>query len=121
MEISILIYNPVKFLNPSLLPSASPCYMYVQFDRILAWESANIIPERVFEGVPRDWIGRYQYYSAAAVVEPDSVRNPFTVLKTVARASDFVVVKLDLDNPVVEMAFIQQLLDDPELHKIVDE
>ena len=47
--------------------------------------------------------------------------NPFTMLTNSFTPDDFVVVKLDIDTPVVEAALVEQLRGDPALLQLVDE
>uniref|UniRef100_A0A6U0BPL9 Uncharacterized protein n=1 Tax=Ostreococcus sp. 'lucimarinus' TaxID=242159 RepID=A0A6U0BPL9_9CHLO len=47
--------------------------------------------------------------------------NPFTFIKALTKVEDYVVFKLDIDTPAVEVALIQQLMDDAELLERIDE
>ena len=47
--------------------------------------------------------------------------NPFTFLKNLTSPEDFVVLKLESDTPLVEIALVKQLTADPQLLEVVDE
>lgn len=43
------------------------------------------------------------------------------MLKDVSKPDDYVVVKLDIDNSLVELEFVKQLLNRTDLHLLIDE
>ena len=61
------------------------------------------------------------YYNVPADPKPGSHYNPWRTLRAVASVDDFVVVKLDIDTPVVENRLIEQLLQDSSLCALIDE
>ena len=42
------------------------------------------------------------YYNVPCDIEPDSAFNPLNIIKSIYRPGDFVVLKLDIDNEVIE-------------------
>lgn len=57
---------------------------------------------------------------AGCSAEPGAPNNPLEVLRRVARPGDFVVFKLDIDTPFVELPLVAQLENDPQLASLVD-
>jgi hypothetical protein len=47
--------------------------------------------------------------------------NPWNILKTIAKIDDYVIIKLDIDAPMLENGFIQQVLDDKSISSLIDE
>ena len=91
------------------------------FDRILAWEAQRHAPQDIFAQYPTDVFGRVSYYNIPADPEEGARGNPLRVLKQLTRKEDFVVIKIDIDNDPVELAFIQQILHDPAISELIDE
>eukprot|EP01138_Halocafeteria_seosinensis_P016259 gb/GECG01016589.1/.p1 GENE.gb/GECG01016589.1/~~gb/GECG01016589.1/.p1 ORF type:complete len:105 (+),score=12.11 gb/GECG01016589.1/:1-315(+) len=50
-----------------------------------------------------------------------AVTNPWTWVKELVKPEDFVVVKLDIDTPSVELPLVNQFQNDTELQTLVDE
>lgn len=92
----------------------------LEFDRILAWEANPMPPEEIFT-LPADVIGKLSYYNIPAKTGVEDVWNPLRILKKIASPEDLVVVKIDIDNHKVETAYIQQILEDPEISGRIDE
>lgn len=61
------------------------------------------------------------YYNVPVVSTAGALENPLRTLRAVARADDFVVIKLDCDQPAIEWALIQQILHEPGLAARIDE
>jgi len=49
------------------------------------------------------------------------VRNPLVHLRALARPEDFVVFKLDVDSPSIELAIIEQLVADRSTASLIDD
>ncbi len=93
----------------------------IEFDRIIGWEAKQIDPNKQWSTVPADIKRKTSWYNipAKAVVgDPD---NPLTFIKELTKAEDYVVFKLDIDTPAVEVALVQQLMDDEDLLELIDE
>lgn len=111
----------------------------LNFSRIYAWEArpysdAQILaalppPLReatsIYRSPPAAWglagRERLSYFNFGVSPRPDSSADPWRVLREEARASDFVVVKVDVDTPGVERPLVARLLDEPTLLRLVDE
>ena len=81
----------------------------VTFDRILTWRNVplEIASVASFYGLPvSDVYGHPQH--------------PWSVLMRIARPSDLVVVKLDIDTPVLEASLVEQLMSDANVSSRVD-
>eukprot|EP01097_Dermamoeba_algensis_P005814 TRINITY_DN3671_c0_g3_i1.p1 TRINITY_DN3671_c0_g3~~TRINITY_DN3671_c0_g3_i1.p1 ORF type:complete len:260 (-),score=59.51 TRINITY_DN3671_c0_g3_i1:108-887(-) len=93
----------------------------IEFDRILLWEGTVTAPSALFNQVPVDWIPGYQYYNILASVNATDPRNPLMIMKKLAKPSDFVMFKLDIDNGPSEMALIDQMKKNTDYSSIIDE
>lgn len=91
----------------------------IRFDRMLLWEP-NVTQGDIFQVVPRHLLPQYQYFSFGGSTS-DNNTNPLVVIKQLCVPSDFVVLKMDIDRPEVEQAWLDQLVNDVELHQLVDE
>jgi hypothetical protein len=60
-------------------------------------------------------------YNIPATADPESEANPWNILRKIATPKDYVVVKLDIDNTLVEEQFIAQLRASSDLHNLIDE
>jgi hypothetical protein len=91
------------------------------FDHIYAWEAIKHAPEEIFQDIPRDMLHKIRYYNVAVQQDPQALHNPIRLLKASAKPQDYVVVKLDIDTPWLELALMQQLLADEDAMRLVDE
>lgn len=92
----------------------------VSFEHIYAWEALPVTPS-YFDSMPVDVKKRVHLYNMPASTACGHSDNPWTLLRAVAQAEDFVAVKIDIDTPYVELPLLQQLLADPSLSALVDE
>jgi hypothetical protein len=93
----------------------------ITFDRIMLWEATPHTPADIYDKVPRSLHEAYQYMNIPCSAEVGDPGNPLEILKKLTRIEDFVSVKLDIDTPVAENALIQQILDDSEIYRRIDE
>jgi hypothetical protein len=92
----------------------------ITFEHIYAWEARPVQASEFFEGASVADTSRLHFMNWPVSSSSGDKLNPWTLLRQAAVRDDFVVVKLDIDTPLVEMALVQQLIDDPELHSLVD-
>lgn len=92
----------------------------IHFDHIYAYELIKWDTERVYKTIPDHMHGPLHWINTGVTGEVDHPHNPFTMLLSNFGPDDFVVVKLDIDTPSVEMPLFHQLLNDTQLHEIVD-
>eukprot|EP00906_Rhabdomonas_costata_P023798 RCo034277 len=90
-------------------------------DRYFAWEASVIPSLEIWADVPAWLRPRMSYYNIPISPAPRSPDNILNFIRAVSVPQDFVVFKLDVDNSTVENAIIEQLLEDPYLHTLVDE
>ena len=93
----------------------------LEFDRLLLWEAEPKPVSEIFSSLPEDLWHKYQYFNWPASSNSSDPSSPLRIIKTIAEPGDFVVLKLDIDTPEVEMAILRELLRDPELLELVDE
>ena len=92
-----------------------------EFDRIIGWEAAPTEPERQWSTVPADVKRKTSWYNIPATTEVGGADNPLTFIKELTRPEDYVVFKLDIDAPDVEVSLVKQILSDPELWALIDD
>jgi hypothetical protein len=91
------------------------------FDHIYAFELKPTEPAEVYKNLPPHFMSAYHWINVGVSVEPGNVLNPFTTIKKNFNEDDLIIVKLDIDTPHLEMALVQQLLDDDELSRLIDQ
>ena len=84
------------------------------------WGRAQVPGEELLEVVPKELYPSYQYFNIPVTASLDNT-NAFEVLKKTSKPSDFVVVKLDIDQPQLEKNLLIQLANDTLLHSLIDE
>lgn len=89
------------------------------FDRIIAFERGQQDPGLVWGQIPEDALAVFTFINVAA--EPNGKFNPLNILKRIAKPEDYVIFKLDIDVHEVESEFMQQILDNPIYHSLIDE
>ena len=95
--------------------------MGIHFDHVYVWEAYPTYTSEYFEGAPADALHRVHFFGWPVTDSLDSDSNPFTLVKKFATPEDFVAVKLDIDAAALELSLVTQLLEDVELHPLVDE
>lgn len=93
----------------------------IPFDRIYAWEATPHTGADIYGAMPEAIVDRVAYYNVPVDATFGAKHNPWRTLRAVATPSDFVLVKIDIDNSAVEEALIAQLLEDRALASLVDE
>lgn len=93
----------------------------IEFDRIIGWESAETAPSKQWGSVPADIKRKTSWFNIPVTTGIDDADNPLTHIKHLTTSADFVVFKLDIDSPLVEMELVRQLMSDPQLLNLVDE
>jgi len=93
----------------------------IEFDRIIGWEAAKTDPSNQWDVVPADIKRKTSWFNIPVTTGVGDADNPLTFIKNLTKPEDFVVFKLDIDSPLVEIALVQQLMADPQLLELVDE
>lgn len=93
----------------------------VEFDHIFAWEAKPVDHQQYWAAVPADVAVKLVFYNIPAVSLLGHPHNPLTHILAKTAPSDYVVLKVDIDNSALEEQFIRQLLQDPDLLARVDE
>ena len=86
----------------------------IEFDRIIGWEARVYPPERIFKDIPKDVLPRYTYFNVPVNSSNDSAQNPLRFIRELVRKEDFVVLKIDIDAPFVELEIIKEIIIDRE-------
>jgi hypothetical protein len=90
------------------------------FDHVYAFEISPTKPADVFSKVPREYLSAYHWMNVGVSADQESYLNPFNLILENFNEDDFVIVKLDIDTPSIELPLAHQLLENPKLHKLVD-
>jgi len=91
----------------------------LHFDRIIAFEARQYIPREYWAQIPDDIIGLFTFINAG--VEKTGKFNPWNILKSIAKTNDYVIIKLDIDTPILENQLINQALNDPSISSLIDD
>jgi hypothetical protein len=92
----------------------------IKLDHMFMWDQAQVPGEELLAVVPEELYPRYQYLNIPVTASLDNT-NAFEVLKKTSKPSDFVVVKLDIDQPQLEKDLLIQLANDTLLQTLIDE
>lgn len=93
----------------------------IMFDRVLAWESNVINPKEIFNSLPDYPYNVMSYYNIPADPDVKSSQNPLNVLKSIAKQTDLVIMKIDIDAEKVEADFMNDILNDESISSLIDE
>jgi hypothetical protein len=94
----------------------------LNFDWIISYEYEKYDPGVVYRSVPADILPHYIYYNQGVEKDPKGKWNPWRMLRGVGVGrDDYLVVKLDIDNPDIENDLIGQVMTDSGLQAVIDE
>ena len=71
--------------------------------------------------VPPDIVGVLSYFNVPVETDPGGKENPLRIMLDLCTPADFIVIKIDIDNAPLEHAFIDQIIQNPRLHGLIDE
>lgn len=92
----------------------------IKFDHYYAFEQTNIPPDRAFQSIPENLIPAYHWFNVPVEAHSKSRQNPWNSILVQYSSNDFVVIKLDIDTPEIEIALVHQLLQE-EFSGLVDQ
>lgn len=94
----------------------------IHFDRIFAWEKKPYAAEEWWGSKPPELRSKLTFFNLGVPQEPTQGASSFLrLLNATVRPSDYVVVKLDIDTPHVELSIVRALIADATLASLVDE
>lgn len=91
----------------------------LHFDRIVAFEVISYSPDKYWQQIPDDLLGKLSFINVG--VDSKNKFNPWNILKTIAKTDDYVIIKLDIDQPELEQDLISQVLNDTKISSLIDE
>ncbi|EEH50950.1 uncharacterized protein MICPUCDRAFT_66099 [Micromonas pusilla CCMP1545] len=91
------------------------------FDHIYAYEITPGNATELYESLPAEWLASYHWINAGIETDPTSALNPLRMLIENYEPGDLVVLKIDVDNPEVELSIINQILTNEALHGLIDQ
>lgn len=94
----------------------------ITFDRIIAFEYQPLVVRRVWEELPEDVFPIYTFINVGVEATLKNRFNPWQMIENVAQVDDYVIVKLDIDKPVLESALMKQLVNESSrARRLIDE
>lgn len=85
----------------------------IHFDRIFAWEKKPYAAEEWWGSKPPELRSKLTFFNLGVPQEPTQGASSFLrLLNATVRPSDYVVVKLDIDTPHVELSIVRALIAD---------
>jgi hypothetical protein len=93
----------------------------IQFHRILAWDANVYSPTEIWNQVPGNIKPRLSYYNIPIDPNPTSDDNILNFIRALTKKEDYVVLKIDVDNTMVESALIKQIIASNDLHELIDD
>lgn len=93
----------------------------ITFSRIFGWEATRLDPVKFWSDVPLEIQTIMTLINVPVESGKNSKFNPLNFIRQLAKPNDFVLLKLDIDNNKLENEFIQQILEDVGLQKLIDE
>lgn len=91
------------------------------FDHIYAFEVTPKPPDEVYKKVPENLLASYHWINVGVESDPQSRLNPLKMLLDNYNRDDFIVVKLDIDTPSIEIPLAMQLLEDARYSNLIDQ
>jgi hypothetical protein len=91
----------------------------LRFDRIITFEATQYSPNVYWNQIPDDIMGLVTFINVG--VDRTGKFNPWNILKTIAKINDYVIIKLDIDTPILENELIKQILNDESISSLIDE
>ena len=93
----------------------------IHFDRILCWESTKMTPEKIYGAYPNEVVEKVSYYNLNAEFDLNSKMSPIRMIKDLVKVTDFLVLKIDIDNDPIELSIINSFINDPAVTNLIDE
>jgi hypothetical protein len=90
----------------------------IEFDHIFGWDAHPYKLANWMSRVPENDRAKISFFNERV---NSTDRSALGVLKATARPEDFVVVKLDIDSPVIEQQILDRLLGGDEAIHLIDE
>mmetsp|Transcript_10915 Transcript_10915/g.67427 ORF Transcript_10915/g.67427 Transcript_10915/m.67427 type:complete len:384 (-) Transcript_10915:4391-5542(-) len=93
----------------------------VGFDKIFAWEAETLNQQSYWDGVPKMLHRRVHFYNVPVSADTMKPGEPLALVTKMAKKDDFVVIKLDIDTPEIEMSIVHSILNHEGLSELIDE
>jgi hypothetical protein len=93
----------------------------LQLTDLFAWEIRPNPGGTFFEGMPLPLAAATHFFNFGVNMTEGVATNPLAILKSVARKSDYVILKVDIDVLHIEEAVVEALLADPDALALVDD
>jgi hypothetical protein len=88
-------------------------------DHIIAFEAAQYPPLSYWREIPDDIIGKLTFINTG--VDTTGKFNPWNILKSIAKPEDYVIIKLDINTPTIEIELANQVVNDTSISSLIDE
>jgi len=91
------------------------------FDHIYAFEVAAFDAKDVYKNIlPDEYMANYHWINTGVEAGKEDKMNPLHSILRKFKEDDFIIIKLDIDTPAIELPLATQLLEDESLHPLVD-
>lgn len=81
----------------------------ITFDEIWAWEAQATPPHEYWQTVPEEYVSKLHFYNTYAS-DQLSPTAPLGILESRFKTGDFIVVKLDIDNEILENSIMRKVM-----------
>ncbi|CAJ1944835.1 unnamed protein product [Cylindrotheca closterium] len=106
--------------NPTLLLVDVYNRFGIKFDHYYAFERTELSSNEVFKSIPAHLLPSYHWFNVGVKSDPLSQYNPLNSILKAMKEDDFIVIKIDIDTPAIELPLAHQLLKEP-FSKLVDQ
>ena len=93
----------------------------IAFDHMWGWEARPHNQAKWWSTVPTQYHDRLTFINRPVTAGGGGETDALATLAAVARPSDFVVVKIDIDSPTLELELVRRIAQSDELSALVDE
>ncbi|KAI2498567.1 hypothetical protein MHU86_15911 [Fragilaria crotonensis] len=115
-----LNFHGGKHMSPALKLAALYRKFGFPFDHFYAFEIKKSDSQMVFDKVPLELLAAYHWINVGVSPDVSSRNNPWNLLLENYNQDDLIIIKLDVDTRSVEVPLARQLLNNPQLHNLVD-
>jgi len=114
----------LDFHNNRLMPAVFLADLFRKFgfpfDHIYAFEIDQKDPVRVFKSIPLHLLPAFHWMNIPVDANFSEPSNHLLTILNSLNEDDLVVIKLDIDNPLLELSLIGEMISNSHLRKIVD-
>ena len=92
----------------------------LRFDHIYAYEKEHLNVKKVFDALPDELFASYHWINMGVSANMSEKTNPLRMILENFIEEDLVILKLDVDSPMVELGLIEEILGNNRLCRLID-